>query len=103
MNSRVMEPIGRSRRWHRGLFTEICSFFTVTTSSRLIPWNSSKTSRQLVVRRLPRDMSSPITAGPITELLSSRWSLIGLERYLVLDDWEELVESPLILCDPKAA
>ena len=80
--------IGHSGRWHRNSFTETFWFFTVTTSSRPTRWNSSKTSRRRVARRSPRDMSSPIIAGPITESLSSRWSSIGLKRYPVLTDYE---------------
>jgi len=66
-------------------------------------WTVIKTSSPLVVQLLPRGMSSPITAGPTTESLSSRWLLIGWERYSVLADCEEYGKFALVRCDPKAA
>jgi hypothetical protein len=68
---------------HRNLLVLYSNDFVKADSLELI-----KTSRPRVGRRSPRNMSSPITAGPITESLSSRWSSIGLIRYPVLADRE---------------
>lgn len=57
MSSWRMERIGHLGLWRRSSFTENSSFFTATTSSRLIPRNLSKTSRQPVGRPSPRNMS----------------------------------------------